>query len=316
MGGLILKKGVVPVLQTPFNKDHSIDFPSLERLIEDAITAGATAFLAPAVASEVEYLSSKERQLLVGFIAKTIRGRVPFIAGASAESANHCHQFAEQAVEAGADACLIAIPERLYGSTEDISPFLLRAVTDIPLPLIVQDLQWNGPGLSLNGILRLRQALPTLIGLKIETVPSGPKYTAVRQELGESFYIAGGWAVPQMIEALDRGVDAMMPQASMLRLDVAVLQLHAGGQRYQALELFRKLLPILSFANQEITTSIAFFKALLVRRGIFAGETIRRPGFHWDIWNRRIAEELIDLYLTLEREVRFRITSPEAEKTA
>jgi 4-hydroxy-tetrahydrodipicolinate synthase len=67
--------------------------------------------------------------------------------------------------------------------------------------------------------------------------------------------------------------------------------------------LFRRLLPVLAFTNQEIATSIAFFKRLLVRRGVFAHETMRDPGFTWDDHNTRIADELIDLYLQLEAEV-------------
>lgn len=303
MTALVTGKGIVPVLQTPFHTDGKIDFESLGFLVEDAVAGGASGFLAPAVASEVEFLTLDERRQLVHFIAEMVRGRVPFIAGASAEKPEECHEFACHAVEMGADGFLVAIPQTLYGTPEAIPHFLETAVGDIDLPLIVQDLQWDGPGLSISAIKDLKQRLPTLVGLKIETVPAGTKYTDVRREIGEDFYIAGGWAVPQMIEALDRGVDAMMPQASMVRLDAAVFRLHIAGRRSEALDLFWKLLPILAFANQEITTSIAFFKALLVRRGVFCTETMRRPGFRWDRWNRRVASELMDLYLALECDV-------------
>lgn len=40
---------------------------------------------------------------------------------------------------------------------------------------------------------RLRDELPTLAGLKIETVPAGAKYTRVRETFGPDFYISGGW---------------------------------------------------------------------------------------------------------------------------
>jgi 4-hydroxy-tetrahydrodipicolinate synthase len=36
------------------------------------------------------------------------------------------------------------------------------------------------------------------------------------------FYIAGGWAVTQMIEALDRGIDAIIPESSMARVYTAI----------------------------------------------------------------------------------------------
>lgn len=43
------------------------------------------------------------------------------------------------------------------------------------------------------------------------------------------------------------------------------------------------------------------FKGLLVRKRIFATETLRMPGFSRDAYNRRIADELIDPYLPIEQ---------------
>ena len=53
----------------------------------------------------------------------------------------------------------------------------------------------------------------------------------------------------------------------------------------------------------EIGLSIAFFKRLLVRKGIFRTAVMRRPWSSWDDFNTRIADELIELYLELEKEV-------------
>jgi 4-hydroxy-tetrahydrodipicolinate synthase len=76
--------------------------------------------------------------------------------------------------------------------------------------------------------------------------------------------------------------------------------LYAAGYRPEAVALFRRLLPVVAFTNQEIRLSIAFFKALLVRRGIFKSVAMRWPGFAWDPWNWRVAEELMDLFMTLD----------------
>jgi dihydrodipicolinate synthase/N-acetylneuraminate lyase len=84
-----------------------------------------------------------------------------------------------------------------------------------------------------------------------------------------------------------------------VRVYAAICRMYRVGNRAGALNLFRQLLPVLAFTNQEIGTSIAFFKRLLVRRGIFANERMRHPGFAWDVHNTRIADELIELYLKL-----------------
>lgn len=295
-----LPKGVVPVLQTPLDRDGHIDFDDLQRLLDDAINGGAGGILAPAVASEVAYLSVQERRQLVRFVAEAARHRVPFIVGASSDEAAECGAYARLAAEVGAAAYLLAVPDALYGVPGDIPEFLKAIASQIDLPLIIQDLQWNGPGLSLADLRILKEFIPAFAGIKIETVPAGPKYTQVRQEFGEAFYVCGGWAVPQMIEALDRGVNAMIPEASMVRVYAAIYRAYASGHREEAVAIFRELLPVIAFTNQEIRLSIAFFKRLLVRKGIFRSDAMRWPGFQWDSYSLRIAEELIDYYLAIE----------------
>jgi 4-hydroxy-tetrahydrodipicolinate synthase len=302
-GNFSLSKGIISVLQTPFDETGAIDYEGLARLIENAIDAGVSGFLAPAVASEVAHLTRDEREGLVRWIAEQTNGRVPFIVGASSDKVEVCQHFAALAKMVGADAYLVAVPPSLYSEPDRVSPFFQEVTQATDLPLVIQDLEFNGPGLDMEAIKRLRETLPTLMGFKIETVPAGPKYTAVREAFGRDFFIAGGWAIMQMIEALDRGVDAMIPESAMVKVYSSIFQSYAHGKREQAVHLFRQLLPVLAFANQDLGTSIAFFKRLLVRKGIFQNAVMRYLDFAWDAYQLRIADELIDYYLELERAI-------------
>ena len=295
-----LPQGILSVLQTPFKESGGVDLDGLVRLVEHAIASGASGLLAPVVASEVDYLSAAERSEIVSAVARAAAGRISFIVGASSDSLPECRHFCRMAEEVGAVACLVATPPALLRDEGAVLEFFTEMTKGQALPLMIQDLAWNAPGLSMQLILELRERLPSLVGLKVETVPSGPKYTEIKRRLGEEFYVCGGWAVPQMVEALDRGVDGMVPESSMVRVYREIFDLHRSGERTRALQLFRRLLPVLSFANQELVTSIAFFKRLLKRKGVFNNEILRQPGFAWDRYNLRIADELVDLYLSLE----------------
>ena len=303
-GGLALK-GIVPVVQTPFDEEGGLDRESLRRLVQDAIEGGAKGLLAPAAASEVAYLSATEREEVLVKIIEAAAGRVPLIVGASSDRVAECRRFARWAVEHQPEvaAYLAAVPGALYRKPEAIVPFFQQVSGGMKLHLIVQDFEINGPGMTLSVIGQLREAVSALAGIKVETVPAGPKYTAVRDAFGPDFFIAGGWAVQQFIEALDRGVDAMVPESSMVRVYSAIHRCYLAGQREQAREIFNALLPILAFTNQELTTSIAFFKRLLVRKGVFTSGHMRLPGFEWDKYNARVADELIEHYLALEDQV-------------
>lgn len=298
-----LPRGIIPVLQTPFGVDGGIDYESLGRLIDDAVEGGATGFLSPAVASEVGTLTGSERDKLGRFVHGRIGGRAALIAGCSSTDADECARLANSAEAIGADAVLVAAPDGLRDDAEGLVRFMKTATGGVRLPLIVQDLDWMGPGVAVEALLRLRDEIPQFGGIKIETVPAGPKYTLAREVLGSEFHISGGWATPQMIEAMDRGVDGLIPEASMVRVYIAIWRLHEEGRRQEAVELFRRFVPILTFSNQEIHLSIAFFKRLLVRKGIFSGERMRAGAFAWDAYNLRIAEELIDYCLDLESEL-------------
>ena len=50
-----LPRGIVPLLETPFRENGSIDYDSLNQLVEQSITGGANGLTAPLVASEVRF---------------------------------------------------------------------------------------------------------------------------------------------------------------------------------------------------------------------------------------------------------------------
>ena len=107
----------------------------------------------------------------------------------------------------------------------------------------------------------------------------------------------------QMIEALDRGVDAMIPESSMVKVYSKIFRYFVDDQRVKSLQLFRRLLPVLTFSNQDLGTSIAFFKRLLVKKGIFQNATVRNPDCALDSYQLRVADELINYYLDLEKAI-------------
>jgi 4-hydroxy-tetrahydrodipicolinate synthase len=253
----------------------------------------------PAVASEVAFLTGTERRQLVEAVVAEARERVPVLLGISDATPARCLAHARACAALEVAAYLVAVPAELYGRPAAVPDFFREVCAGLPGPVVVQDLQFDGPGLAIETLQVLR-TIPSIVGVKIETVPAGPKYSQVRAACGGDFWIAGGWAVPQMIEALDRHVDALIPECSMIRVYREVVRRHRTGDRAGAARLFRALLPVLAFTNQEISTSIAFFKRLLTRKGIFRTHVQRLPTAGWDEISECIAAELVELYLQLE----------------
>ena len=168
---------------------------------------------------------------------------------------------------------------------------------------MIQDWDPGGQGMRIEVILELFEKIETFRYCKIETIPAGPKYTAVLEATGGRLHVSGGWAVTQMIEALDRGVHAMIPECGMIRIYRRIDRLYRGGNRKKAQDLFNRLVPVLAFTNQQLDVSIRFFKKLLRRKGIFRTETCRLQSPPFDAPMEKIAEELVDRVLDIENAV-------------
>ncbi|MCK5008719.1 MAG: hypothetical protein KAR73_15100, partial [Spirochaetales bacterium] len=209
-------------------------------------------------------------------------------------------QHAATLIELGCDGVLASIPfqdeaqyERDARELDALKPGFL----------MLQDWDFQGYGLPISLISRLFEEVESFRCLKVEVVPAGVKYSEVLEATEGRLHVSGGWAVMQIIEALDRGVHAFMP-TGMHELYTRIYSLYQAGQREEARVLFEQLLPVLAFANQHLDISVHFFKRLLYRQGIYSTPRVRQPILPFDEVHERVAEELIRRAIELCRQVR------------
>lgn len=141
--------GVVAIPQTPFDERDRIDLDSLGRGVEDRLAAGVDGLLYPVVASEVARLSPAERRLATRAVLERVGDRVPVIVGASADDPRAVRSIAEDATARGAAGVLVQTPIGILRDERATVAFF-RAVCEAPIDtLMIQDLEWNGPGLPI-----------------------------------------------------------------------------------------------------------------------------------------------------------------------
>jgi 4-hydroxy-tetrahydrodipicolinate synthase len=80
MKPVLLPEGLWPVMLTPFKLNGSIDYYSIDALIEFYLDHGASGLFANCLSSEMYHLTPKERIDLVKYVAKKVKGRVPVVA--------------------------------------------------------------------------------------------------------------------------------------------------------------------------------------------------------------------------------------------
>ena len=288
--------GIVPSLNTPFARDGSVDAEGYGRLVLHLAGEGCAGALALAVAGEGPSLTEAEcRTLLRSAVraAQSVPGQFPIIASLGSDPDLAMHRAGLYA-EDGADVLLYQAPPG--GDLVSLGP-LLRRLSDAGRPLMLQDFDPAGSGLAIEDIVALSRDVPAFRYLKVETIPSGPKQSAVLAATAGRMHVSGGWAVNEMLDAMDRGIHAFIP-TELEPVYVEIFAAHRRGNRERASALFGRIAPVLEFANRDVGTSIRFLKRLRQRRGLFETDICRSGVAEFDAATNHEAERLIGVALS------------------
>lgn len=287
--------GIIGVVNTPFTNDNKIDSDSLRRYVDHSLKCDVVGFLVLGMAAEVNKLSLEEKLLIVETVVNQVDRKVPVIASVSSQNQNDRVLLANELSNLGCDGILINIP---FDDEDSFVNNVSEVAINISGFMMLQDWDFHGYGIPVHIIKKLFDHVEKFKCLKIEVVPAGVKYSEVRKITEGKLHLSGGWAGTQMIEALDRRVDAFMPT---ILHDVynKIFQLHRIGKREEAKTVFEIFLPIISFSHQHLDISIHFNKRLVNRQGLFSTSRVREPILPFDQYHERIADELINRAIEL-----------------
>ncbi|MCR9104976.1 MAG: 4-hydroxy-tetrahydrodipicolinate synthase [Gammaproteobacteria bacterium] len=102
--------GSIVALVTPMCSDGSVDWPALDKLIDQHIGAGTAAIGAVGTTGESATLRVAEHCEVIEHCVKHCAGRVPVIAGTGSNSTHEAIELTDAAASVGADACLLVTP--------------------------------------------------------------------------------------------------------------------------------------------------------------------------------------------------------------
>ena len=103
-------KGAGVALITPMNEDGSVNYETLEKLIEFQIENGTDAIISCGTTGESATLSPEEHHNVVAFTIKQVNGRIPVIAGTGSNNTETALKRSIEAENLGADGLLIVTP--------------------------------------------------------------------------------------------------------------------------------------------------------------------------------------------------------------
>ncbi len=130
-------EGIYTPVITPYREDHGIDFARLAEIVDFLIEAGVQGIISAGTTGEYYAQSMQERFELMKFIRKQVRGRACFIAGTGAIRTEDSIEYATAAVEAGADALLVASPPYALPTERENALHALAIDRAANLPIIL-----------------------------------------------------------------------------------------------------------------------------------------------------------------------------------
>lgn len=287
--------GIIAVCDTPFTETDEIDHASLKRYVRNAMKGGVVGFLVPAKAAEVEKLTFTERMEMVSTVLQESNGEVVVIGGTAAPNQEERIKYASSLIEMGCPGVLVSTP---FLDRDSFKKSIYEIAELNPGFLMIQDWDFEGYGIPVNLIVELFHELECFKCLKVEVVPAGVKYSEIINATKGALHVSGGWAGGQMIEGLDRGVNAFMPTI-LLEVYNRIYQFHRNGERERAKNIFYDLLTILAFSHQHLDISIHFGKRYYHHLGIFSTIKVRQPILAFDAFHERVAQEMIERAVAL-----------------
>ena len=288
--------GVLPVFQTPYNDDETIDAATLEAEIAWLYDCGADGIVM-AMVSEVLRLDSDERRQLAELACRFGRDRGTVVVSVGAESAKSAEAYARHAESCGAAALMAIPPVSIAVGEDELLTYYRRIIAATKLPVVVQDASgYVGRPMSIPMQARLLDDFgPQRVLFKPEATPIGPRLSALRDATGGRARIFEGTGGIALVDSFRRGIVGTMPGADLIKAIVALWRALTAGDERRAYALSQPISSLVAVQNS-LDAFLAVEKYLLVKQGVFKTTRVRGPvGYVLDAETQREVDRLFEL---------------------
>jgi 4-hydroxy-tetrahydrodipicolinate synthase len=267
-------EGVYHILATPFSSELDIDEPSLRRLVSSVLALAVDGLTILGVAGEAQTLSVDERTRLTAVVSEVVDGRVPIIVGTSADALDQAIARSRAAELSGASAVMVAPPR---GADPDSLIGHYRTIAEsITLPIVLHDYpDVTDVDLTIDQMVSLVEAVPSIVSIKLESVPSPPRVGAAIAALEGAATVLGGRGGLYYLNELKRGASGTMTGFAFPEALVDIWRHWQSGDTDSAEAVYYRYLPLLVFEAQP-SIGLAIRKETLRRRDMITSATLRR----------------------------------------
>ena len=184
-------RGVYPALTTPFHADLSLDAGGFGRLVDAVIGDGVHGIVVNGCTGESWSLDAAERATIFRTAVEAARGRVPVVAGCSAQTAADTLAKIRAAVDAGCAIAMVSPPWYVMPGPDEIMAHYKKVLAATPLPILLYNIpRRTGVGFTVEMVDRLADE-PNVIGIKESSKDWGLLSSVIRRTRDRISVFAG-----------------------------------------------------------------------------------------------------------------------------
>ncbi|MCI6103307.1 MAG: 4-hydroxy-tetrahydrodipicolinate synthase [Prevotella sp.] len=160
-------KGLGIALITPFKADGSVDYDSLERLLNYQIDNGADFLCILATTGETPCLSREEKNSITDLVKRVVRGRIPILKYCGGNNTAQVLEEMRNSDWSGIDGILSICPYYNKPSQEGLYQHFKAIAKESPLPLVLYNVPGRtGVNMKAETTVRLAKDFPNIVGVK------------------------------------------------------------------------------------------------------------------------------------------------------
>lgn len=237
--------GVFPALTTKFTKDDQLDLPLFEKNLDAQLAAGIHGIVLGGTLGEASVLTTHEKEELVKFAIKKVKGEIPVIINIAEGSTKEALQQAAMAKLWGAQGLMLLPPMRYKSDHRETVTYFKTIANSTDLPIMI----YNNPvdykiEVTLDMFHEL-QVCKNITAIK-ESTRDVSNVTRLKNRFGDRYKILCGVDTIAM-EELCLGADGWVAGlvCAFPAETVAIFYMVKAGKMAEATKIYRWFMPLL-----------------------------------------------------------------------
>lgn len=160
-------EGAGVALITPFKENGEVNYEKLEEIVEEQIAEGTDSIIACGTTGEASTMTHEEHLDVIEFVCRTVKGRIPVIAGTGSNCTATAIELSVEAERRGADGLLVVSPYYNKATQKGLQAHFKAVADAVKLPILLYNIPGRtGVNIQPQTIASLCREVDNIVGVK------------------------------------------------------------------------------------------------------------------------------------------------------